>query len=79
MVPGRVEGFNSDGGSMVGAGLEGPKGLFLCCNFLCSLFNDKALSMIDFVSQLFAQIDFPMHLMNSLAPSGVVQRSESSV
>jgi len=38
MVPGKGrEGFNSDGGSMVGAGLEGQKGLFLCCNSLCSL------------------------------------------
>ena len=35
MVPGRVEGFNSDG-QHGRCRLGGPKGLFLCCNFLCS-------------------------------------------
>jgi len=34
MVPGRVEGFNSDGAAW--SVQEGQKGLFLCCNYLCS-------------------------------------------
>jgi len=37
MVPGRVKGFNSDG-QHGQCRLRGPKGLFLCCNFLCSFF-----------------------------------------